>query len=87
MATITVKNIPDDVYERLKLLAEANRRSVNSEIIICIGQAVSSRKIDPEIFIENARRLREKTGSYRISDESFTQAKQAGRKCSSQTPT
>jgi len=29
--TLTLKNIPDFVYDRLKLSAEAHRRSMNSE--------------------------------------------------------
>lgn len=35
-ATLTLKNIPDAVYERLKRSAEAHRRSVNSEAIACL---------------------------------------------------
>ncbi|MCC6166009.1 MAG: Arc family DNA-binding protein [Caldilineaceae bacterium] len=38
MATITVKNIPDDLYLALKQAAEANHRSVNREIIVRIEQ-------------------------------------------------
>lgn len=79
MATITVKNIPDDLYHRLKTLAEINRRSLNSEIITCIEQAVSSRKIDPEEMLAKARQLREFTSHYVISDDEFNQAKNQGR--------
>lgn len=38
--TLTLKNIPDDIYERLKLSAEANRRSMNSEAIVCMETAL-----------------------------------------------
>ena len=55
MATFTVKNIPDELYARLKSVAEINRRSINSEIIMCIEHAVVSRQIDPETMLENAR--------------------------------
>jgi hypothetical protein len=48
MPTITVKNIPPDLYQRLKQSAEANRRSINSEVIVCIEKAVCSRKLQPE---------------------------------------
>jgi plasmid stability protein len=79
MATITVKSIPDELYERLKASAKANRRSINSEIIVCIEQAVTSRQVDPERLIAVARELRESTAGYTIDDKNFNQAKQAGR--------
>ena len=79
MATVTVKNIPDDLYERLKSVAETNRRSINSEIIMCIENAVSSRRINLDEFLENARQLRQLTARHLISDEEFNQAKAEGR--------
>lgn len=79
MPTITVKNIPPDLYERLKQSAAANRRSINSEIIVCIEQAVRSGRIDPEAFLARARTLREKTAHHPITDDEFIQAKSAGR--------
>jgi len=79
MATVTVKNIPDELYGRLKTVAEINRRSINSEIIVCIENAVTSRRINPDEVLENARRLRQLTASHRISDEEFNQAKAEGR--------
>jgi plasmid stability protein len=79
MATITVKNIPDDLYERLRRSAELNRRSINSEIIVCIERALFSRTINPETILARARELRETTAEYPIEDEGFTFAKTAGR--------
>jgi hypothetical protein len=79
MPTITVKNIPADVYDHLKRLAEANRRSINSQIIACIEQAVYSRRLDPDTVLANARALREKASDYQISDEEYNQVKSAGR--------
>ena len=80
MATVTVKNIPDDLYERLKAVAGVNRRSVNSEIIVCIECAVTSRRVDPEKVLEGARRLRELTAKHAISDDQFNKAKTEGRR-------
>jgi predicted nucleic acid-binding protein/plasmid stability protein len=34
--TLTLKNIPDEVYERLKMSAHAHRRSLNSEALVCL---------------------------------------------------
>lgn len=79
MATITVKNIPDDLYERLKAIAEINRRSINSEIVACIEKAVTSHRVNPEKVLEVARQLRELTAAHPISDDEFTRAKVEGR--------
>ena len=79
MPSITVKNIPDELYELLKQAASAHRRSVNSEIIICIEQAVRSQRTSPPAALAGARILREKSADYAISDEEFSQAKRAGR--------
>ena len=79
MPSITVKNIPPDLYERLKQSARANRRSINGEIIVCIERAVSPQRVDPEVVIARARELRERTATYRITDEDLSAAKGAGR--------
>ncbi|MGD9099347.1 MAG: Arc family DNA-binding protein [Anaerolineae bacterium] len=79
MHTFTVKNIPPDLYERLKQLAKANRRSINNEIIVCIERSVSSQRIAPEAVLTRARKLREKTLDFPVGDEEFTRAKEAGR--------
>jgi predicted transcriptional regulator len=79
MHTFTVKNIPPDLYERLKQLARANRRSINNEIIVCIERSVSSQRVASEAVLTRARKLREKTLNFPISDEELTRAKVAGR--------
>lgn len=80
MVSVTVKNIPADVYERLRQAAKAHRRSINSEIIVIIEETVKSRRTVPEDFLVRARRLREKTADHAVTDDEFTQAKQAGRR-------
>ena len=79
MATITVKNIPDELYERLKTVAEINRRSINSEIIMCIENTVISRRINLDEVLENARQLRQLTAEHPITHKEFNQAKSEGR--------
>jgi plasmid stability protein len=79
VATVTVKNIPDDLYDRLKSVAETNRRSINSEIIVCIEKTVGIRRIDPDEVLKDARRLRQLTAGHPISDEEFNRAKAEGR--------
>lgn len=79
MATLTVKNIPDDLYAQLKQRAEVNRRSINSEIIMCIERAIRSSRIDPEMVLVRARKLREKSSDYTITEDEFNRAKTIGR--------
>jgi plasmid stability protein len=42
MATLTLKNVPDDLYRRLKARAEQNHRSLNREAIRCLEASVTS---------------------------------------------
>jgi antitoxin FitA len=79
MATLTVKNIPDDLYQKLKSVAAINRRSLNNEIIVCIENAVVSRRIDIAEALESARLLRRLTADNPIDDDTFNQAKAEGR--------
>ncbi len=79
MTTITVKNIPEDLYMLLKETAAANHRSINSEIIACIERSVRARPVDIDEFLERARELRELTADYVITDDKLTEAKNTGR--------
>jgi plasmid stability protein len=80
MPSVTVKNIPPELYERLKQAAAENHRSVNKEIIACIENAVrQTRPGRPEQILSLARKLREHTGRHPISDQEFTRRKRAGR--------
>ena len=42
MATITLKNVPPELHERLKASAERNRRSMNSEALVRLEQALTA---------------------------------------------
>ena len=56
--TLTLKNIPDAVYRRLKESAEVNRRSLNSEVIVCLETMLLPTKIAPKERLARARELR-----------------------------
>ena len=68
--TLTLKNIPDDVYSRLKLSAEAHRRSMNSEAIVCLEAVLLPSKLAPAERLARARELRGALpqGQFRASD-------------------
>ncbi|PSN11496.1 plasmid stability protein [filamentous cyanobacterium CCT1] len=56
---LTLKNIPDAVYERLKASAERHRRSLNSEAIVCLETVLLPSKISSSERLARARALRE----------------------------
>lgn len=68
--TLTLKNIPDDVYARLKQSAEANRRSMNSEALVCLEGALLAGKLPPAERLARARALRSALpkGKFRARD-------------------
>jgi plasmid stability protein len=79
MATITVKNIPDDLYEQLKTSAEMNRRSINSEVIVCIERAVATQPVDVADLIARARSLRTLTAANPLDEDRLQQIIEMGR--------
>ena len=56
--TLTLKNIPDDVYDLLKAAAEAHRRSLNSEAIVCLEAVLLPTRQSPAERLARARELR-----------------------------
>ena len=56
--TLTLKNIPDEVYDQLKLAAESNRRSMNSQAIVCLEAALLPARPAPADRLARARELR-----------------------------
>jgi antitoxin FitA len=56
--TLTLKNIPDVVYARLKSSAEAHRRSMNSEAIVCLEAVLLPTRADATERLARARALR-----------------------------
>ena len=79
MATLTVKNIPDDLYEKLKQRAKARNRSVNREIIVCIQEALESRRVDPESFLARIKTLHRRIPTPPLTDRMLRRTKTEGR--------
>ena len=79
MPTITVKNMPDDIYEDLKNSASIHRRSINSEVIFCIERAVRSHRFDPKELFNRVEAMRSKIDVPPLTDTVLRQAKGEGR--------
>ncbi len=61
--TLTLKNIPDEVYGRLKTAAQAHRRSLNSEAIVCLETVLIPTKMTSSDRLARARQLRAGLGT------------------------
>ena len=59
MATIHVRNVPDDLYAALRARAKRENRSLNAETIAILRRALHPRR-DPEDVLEGLRALRER---------------------------
>lgn len=56
--TLTLKNVPDELYERLKWLAECHRRSINSEVIVSLESLLLPHRVTAAERLARARTLR-----------------------------
>jgi antitoxin FitA len=77
--TLTLKNIPDDVYERLKASAQLHRRSLNSEAIVCLETALIPAKMDPAERLARARQLRAPLALKKFHARNIDAVKRQGR--------
>jgi len=78
MKSITLKNVPDDLHQRLKDRAARHHRSLNSEIIASLESAVRSELVDAREFIARVRALRP-PGHEGLTQEDFNAFKNEGR--------
>ncbi|MBI4694142.1 MAG: Arc family DNA-binding protein [Gammaproteobacteria bacterium] len=78
--TLTLKNVPDDVYERLKAAAEMHRRSLNSEAIVCLETVLAPVKLAPSDRLARARQLRAALGTRKFRARDIDLAKRQGRR-------
>ncbi len=47
MATLTLKNVPEELHEKLRQQARRHRRSLNREVIDLLATAVGERPLTP----------------------------------------
>jgi len=78
MATLTIKNLPDEIYAALTRTANRNRRSINSEAIVQLEHSLNEQK-SAEETIERARKLRAKYPNLWLTEDDLNFAKNEGR--------
>ena len=60
MATLHVRNIPDDLYGRLKQYAQAQNRSLSAQVITLLNQAIEheAQRSQQQQLLDEIRRRR-----------------------------
>jgi plasmid stability protein len=80
MATLTIKNLPDPLYARLKARAAEHRRSINSEAILAIERALMEATAgDPANLLAALRRSRGRLKGIHLTDKALRAARNSGR--------
>ena len=77
--TLTLKNIPDEIYEQLKTAAEMHRRSLNSEAIVCLETVLAPVRLNSSDRLLRARQIRSSLGTSKFSAQDIDLAKRQGR--------
>ncbi len=57
MPTMTIEDVPDDLYEKLKKRAEERGRSIDHEVIVCLRDALQRPRVDAEAFLARLEAL------------------------------
>ena len=78
--SLTLKNIPDVVYERLKAAAGLHRRSLNSEAIVCLESVLLPNRVASSERLARARELRASLPTGQFTAKDIDSAKRVGRK-------
>ena len=73
----TLKNIPDEIYEKIKLQAQRHRRSINSEIINILASATAFKRRSAEEILARADELRARTKGF-LTEEFLQKVKREG---------
>ena len=75
--TLTIKNIPEALYHKLKERALRHHRSMNNEVIACLEQILLPMPCDDDALIREAEALNQKVG--KTFPDMVGEAKREGR--------
>jgi len=79
MPALTIKNVPDDLYNELKHDAEQHHRSINSEVIVCLKNTLLPKRVTPSDRLSNIQSLRSQITPNIITTEDIDNAIDEGR--------
>lgn len=79
MRTITLKNIPETLYRRMRRAAAANRRSLNREIQTRLDDSLESKAFDVDAYLARVEAFRNTLSTPPVTERFLRAAKNAGR--------
>lgn len=79
MPSLTIKNVPTSILERLKAQAASHRRSLNLEVITCLEAITHSVPLDSDGLLARFRAVRVKPSGPRLTDRVLKRLKSQGR--------
>ena len=79
MPSLTIKNIPAELYYELKHVAEQHHRSINSEVIVCLKNTLFPKRVTPEDRLNSIQSLRAQVTPNIITAEDIDRAIDEGR--------
>jgi len=79
MPAITIKNVPNELYDDIKKSASKNLRSINNEIIFRLKKTLSHRKTNPNHLIAKIDKINSIISLPNLNDDFISNAKNEGR--------
>ena len=77
--SLTIKNLPSDLYERLKRSAKSHHRSINGEVIATLERSLRADRLTPEAELAGIRVLRESLNVAALDPDEISAAIHEGR--------
>lgn len=79
MPAITIKNIPEELYQAIKKTAESHHRSINSEVIVRLKQVLLPSQVTPSEKLSSIQKLRSQVKPNIITEVDIENAINEGR--------
>ncbi len=79
MPNLSLKNVSEELVERLPERARHERRSLNQQAIVCLGQSLRGRVVEPDQILARINRLLEDRDLPPLTDELLARARSGGR--------
>lgn len=78
MATVTIKNLPDDLYELIKKNAASNYRSINGEIIFRLERSLKHKE-EADKLLQRIEKFQKTMQVPELTQDFLKKTKEAGR--------